>query len=158
MIQQRITGPRHQDLRPRIAQDLEKQRVRFARARRQRDAPDRYLYAATAIVGGDRLASRGESKWIRPVDEAAPIRERPQHVVWIVKPARGRVRNGQVENRPSLAPKRLEGGRQSVGRNAGVDTMRPDHGMISIRSMTSPSRIRSITSMPFRTCANTVYS
>jgi len=32
------------------------------------------------------------------------------------------------------------------------------HGMISIRSITSPSRIRSTTSRPLSTWANTVYS
>ena len=76
MIEERIAWARYENLVAGIGEQLEEERVRLARARREHDALGGDVDRATAEVGGDGAASLHEPERMRRVREASWIRQR----------------------------------------------------------------------------------
>ena len=165
VLEQRIARLRHQHLVAGIAQQLEQQRVRLAGARRQRHAIGGDDDAAAAEVGGDRLARR-------PAGRAAADRSRAprgfgERLEQILRIGEAGARSDWTRSDRSIgAPRaalRVERARHRVaarGSSAAATrscmTRCSQRLTSSTRSITSPSRMPSTTSMPATTVPNTV--
>ena len=71
-IKQRISRLRHDNLLPRIAQQLEQKAVRLARARRQHHPLRRNCHAMIRVVAAHRLARPQQPQRLRIVIPALP--------------------------------------------------------------------------------------
>src|SRR5262249_52735037 len=110
-------------------------------------------------VGGDRFARLAQAERMRRIAQPARIAERRQQVVGVVEAGPRGIRLGEIDERRALAPAVGHGPGETIGGAVGRRTSREHgYGTMSIRSITSPSRMPSTTPMPFSTWANTVYS
>src|ERR1043165_4750877 len=97
-----------------IAEQLEQQRVRFARARRQRDSIRGNDDAATAEVSGNCRSRRPHPERLWIVFKSARIRERLQKFFWVIEAGTGWIRLRQVDDRRAAATPGLERARNGV--------------------------------------------
>ena len=122
VLEQRIAGARHQHLVFGVGQQLEQQRVRFARARRQHDALGRHHEAAALVVRRDRTPRVHQPERRRRVRQATRIGQRREQIGGIREAGARRIRFGQVDERTSIGTgrSRLRVVRRFGARSAGV--------------------------------------
>ena len=97
-LEQRVGGPRYQDLIAGIGQQLEQVGVSFTRAGREKDAVHGHRVAAFCIVGTDGFAGGGDSGGRRFISQHRGVVKRMEDFRRIVQARMSRVGFGEIEN------------------------------------------------------------
>ncbi len=122
MFEKRVRRRRNENVIASIAQQLEEQRVAFARARRQYHAVRVDRCTSRGIILRDRAASADPAAWVRFVPNGIRRRQQFGHAMRIHRePGARRIRLGQVDQRTAPAREFERSGnrvRRQIGRYA----------------------------------------
>ena len=119
VVEERIARARHEHFIALVAEQLEQQRIRLAGAGRQGDAIRRHRHALSGVLARHRLARGRSSEGARLVRQCAQVGERLDEVGRIGQGGLRRIRERQIEDRPSRRPHRRNGASQAVRRQIG---------------------------------------
>ena len=125
-LEERVARDRDEDFVAGIAQHLEQERVRLARAGGQDDPARIDRRSVAGELGADRRAGGEEAPRIGCVVETGPAGERPEEVVRVAQAGASRVGAGQVDQRNSLILQGIPRHREPVEGESG-DPVRPRH-------------------------------
>ena len=115
VLKERITRTRHQYPFARIAEQLKKQRIGFARATRKTHARAVYRNSACAIIGAHRIACSTYPTCIRRVYPVLGRSQNAPYFLWIIDSGTRRIRQRQVHDISPCITAQLYSARQRIG-------------------------------------------
>ena len=131
VLEERIAWPGHEDLVAWVAEDLEKQGERIARAGRQHDAIRTGGDTAARVIVRHGAARVLEADRPRHIRETTRVAERRQQIAWVLESRTGRVGFGEIENGLGASLRLFDGAREAIRREARREAEREHPSIIA---------------------------